>query len=685
MSRLRRLTKRKKNKKPNDQQTPKEQTHKKKTHQPEQQQNKSRQIRHKSQQIGKTQSKQITITKTQKKVFRRPDTGGTELLKLQELLQTERLAFEAEQDALSIIRKQMEDLNKQLQIGIVELMGMNKLMVSLNTIKLDYLLRSEDEINKWKVNLDNRISSTLSTSLKIKYRGMLSELRKNSDFLIKAISATFTLLSPNEMDVLTHSAIFALFGNICNQLEEKKFIDFLIQALEIEFKSYSEPQTLLSQNQALARILSNYTKTTQINRYAVASLREPILSIIQDSSLNLSEKDENKIENISKRLIHFCGDFVESLNNKVPLLPYGIRYFTKKLRKLCNKYNKIEDHNLIIGDFIFLRFLNPMIITPERYNIITDIPILKKDRKKLTEIAKILLSLSRGTSLLRTSNKIHGEKVLASRININSFFENFTNINENNLTKVKHSGNQIMINRIPRSKSIIISYNDILVLHKIVDIYIHQILEKDLDVNQKILSSNVVKYITKLGKPAELVSDNKNTYFSFLIDFILPPPPLNKPFPNDSVKKKRKKIKKKKNKNRKSKTIEKSKSQNFSIDQEHSSKKIPKKGKNKNNNNNNNNENDHLQLNKNLEVSSNILIINKKERGKGKVKEDEKNIEKEKEKEKEKEREREREKESENGKEKEKGKKKEKEKENKNKKQNEKDKGKKKEKEKKKK
>ncbi|KAJ3431773.1 gtpase-activating protein [Anaeramoeba flamelloides] len=499
-------------------------------------------------------------------------TGGHELFKLQELLQTEKLAFEAEQDALSIIQKKMEDLNKKLQIGIVESMNMNKLMVTLNTIKVEYLLRSEEELNKWKVNINRNTSTLISTSKKIQYRSMLAKLRQNSDILIKAISSTFTLLSPNEMDILTHSAIFSLFGNVCNRLEEKKFIDFLIDALRIEFRSNSESQTLLSRNKALAKILSSYTKTTQTVRFVRSALREPILDVLQDTSLDLSEKDEKKIETMSKRLIYLCGNFIDSINKKVPLIPYGIRYLTQKLRELCIETNRSEDQNLVVSDFIFLRFLNPIIVTPERYNIITDIPILKRDRKNLTEIAKILLSLSRGTSLLRTSNKILGEKVTDSRLDVLPFFKNISNINKKSykFTKITQSGNQIMINRKPRSKSIIISLNDIFILHKILFLYIHQVLQKKPQLYQKELNSDFILYIQKLGMPQEIVSDNKNKYFSFSIDFVLPPPPLSNLNLNKEKKKKSEKLR----------------SKSLTIESSNKSKSLNKNNKNKNINKN---------------------------------------------------------------------------------------------------
>ncbi|KAJ3428002.1 rab gdp/gtp exchange factor [Anaeramoeba flamelloides] len=547
----------------------------------------------------KTQNKEgVEEEKKKNKSKKGTNFGGKKLLELQNLLKFEKLAFEAEHNSLEIIREELENLNSKFQISLVESMNINKLMVGLNLTELEYLLRSVEDLNKWKVTFYNSFDQIISTQLKTKYQNFLYNLCQNVDFLIDAISATFTLLSPREMEILTHSTIFALFGHLSSNLEEKHFLDFLLLAIEKEFQSKVESKNLLSHNRAIARVLSAYTKTTHTYNYAVSALKFPILQVLQDNSLDLSEQDEKKIENTTKRLLYLCDQFLYSMNQKVPLIPYGIRYFTSKLRQFCIKYNRTEDQDLIIGDFLFLRFLNPIIVTPERYNIIQQIPVFNKARRNLTEIAKILLSLSHGYSSLRTSNKVFGENLKNYGLNISNFFKEVSNINDKNLStsNIKKTGNQIMINKKPRSKNILISLNDILVLHKIVYIYITQILIKDIPKNQKILQSKKMQFYKSLGIPREIVKDNKNKYFSFSIDFVLPPPPM-KIVNINNTKNKRKKVKRSKTMFMKLNYKINNNNNKIRTNNNHDNKfeiRNNNKGKNKTGNNvNNNKQNDH--------------------------------------------------------------------------------------------
>ncbi|KAJ6238201.1 rab gdp/gtp exchange factor [Anaeramoeba flamelloides] len=473
-------------------------------------------------------TKQDNPPKNQKKQKNNKHTSEQELLYLQKLLKREKTSFDSERISLENVQKEMKVLIKQLQISVVESMNMNKIMVNLNSSKIDYLLRSPEELNQWQVKFSQPNDRSAPMSIKIQYQKMLRQLLYNLDFFIEAITTTATLISQTEMDILTHSSIFALFGNLCNDWEEKAFLNFLLSLIENEFQENTKSKILLSRNLILAKILSSYTKVTNTYHFIVSALREPILHVIQEPSLNLNEKDEEKLEGNIKKLIYLSREFIDLLNKKVPLLPSGLRYFTKKLKELCIKYGRKEDQELIIGDFLFLRFLNPIILTPERYGIIPDFPIHDTDRFNLSQIAKILLSLSHGSSLLRTSNKLFHRKLFNKKLSVTHLFNNIANFSDKGYSKanIKHFGKEVLINETPRSKNLIISLQDLTVIHKILYSHITQILEQRPIDNKEILQSNFVQFIKSLGKPILMVENEfENKYFSFSLNFILPPPP----------------------------------------------------------------------------------------------------------------------------------------------------------------
>jgi len=124
----------------------------------------------------------------------------------------------------------------------------------------------------------------------------------------------------------------------------------------------------------------------------------------QKSTLERKVTDEQALQNDKvqsllkariKEMEEICQSFVDGILRTMEDLPYGMRWICKQLRDLSQKAlpEATKDDILKLEVyFIYYRFINLAIVTPDAYNIIEgDIPPLA--RKNLVFIAKVLQQL----------------------------------------------------------------------------------------------------------------------------------------------------------------------------------------------------------------------------------------------------------------------------------------------------
>jgi len=112
-------------------------------------------------------------------------------------------------------------------------------------------------------------------------------------------------------------------------------------------------------------------------------------------------------ERILTIILHSLGDIL-----------YGIRWICSQLDKLARAtFLDATEEQLrsVIGGFLFLRFLNPIIVTPDGNNIITK-KVDKVKRRNLTLIAKVLQNMSNGVQFAKKE---------AFMISLNTFLNNY--------------------------------------------------------------------------------------------------------------------------------------------------------------------------------------------------------------------------------------------------------------------
>jgi Ras GTPase-activating-like protein IQGAP2/3 len=78
-----------------------------------------------------------------------------------------------------------------------------------------------------------------------------------------------------------------------------------------------------------------------------------------------------------KQLNKIAGHVLERIVNGVDAIPYGIRWICKQLGDLARQRFPEADRfqiGSLIGGYIYLRFFNPVIVTPDALNFIQTKP-----------------------------------------------------------------------------------------------------------------------------------------------------------------------------------------------------------------------------------------------------------------------------------------------------------------------
>eukprot|EP01156_Anaeramoeba_ignava_P022211 Anaeramoba_ignava/c20380_g1_i3.p1 GENE.c20380_g1_i3~~c20380_g1_i3.p1 ORF type:complete len:723 (+),score=219.96 c20380_g1_i3:290-2170(+) len=322
---------------------------------------------------------------------------------------------------------------------------------------------------------------------------MFRLIRQNLSIFANAI-LNAKKLKKDAIETLSHSAILSVFSHLVNEYEEKLFLNLIKKCFKIRFKECTKDlsRNVISGNKLFARLLSAYSKNVDCDSYLISSLHEPIMGILQSVEIKSFAKNPEIQHNL------ICKSFVQGLRDKIPLMPLGISWITKLIKDLCEK-NHNNDHDDIIGDFLFFRFLNPVIISPEKFGIIHDFPIMPIQRSTLTNIAKTLSQ--------RKQSSIES--------GISSYLEEVTNVPESYSKSIEsigsHKNGEMQNSSQFAIHKKLVRLRDLFELHKILHEYAIQVKQQ----NSKLVDNPLIKFLIKIGKPIIVVTEKeKEKYVS---------------------------------------------------------------------------------------------------------------------------------------------------------------------------
>jgi len=112
--------------------------------------------------------------------------------------------------------------------------------------------------------------------------------------------------------------------------------------------------------------------------------------------MDKDDETQRVINNNRFKISKLCKEVLDGIVISLHTMPFGIRWIAKQFvlqaQKHFSQINNREKH-LLIGGFIFLRYITPAIISPDLYGV-TDEKLTFNQRRTLVLIAKVLQNLA---------------------------------------------------------------------------------------------------------------------------------------------------------------------------------------------------------------------------------------------------------------------------------------------------
>ncbi|XP_046852817.1 GTPase-activating protein-like [Xenia sp. Carnegie-2017] len=335
----------------------------------------------------------------------------------------------SQHDKIEKIRSQLQDLKAEIS------------QQSKRNFELDRDVRFFDKRIALLINhrisveeLSDRIDQgckrvgVIKDELERQIYGQLFYLLQTEPFYVAQLTRS---VSMNEIDDLLETVMFSLYGQQYEEREEHLLLCMFELSLKYEFDEAEGFNGVLRANTAISRMMSSYTRRGPGQEYLKETLEDPIREICGDLDLDLEinpmkvyarlyDLDNEDIAAVSpeqvqddkrvqetvvirlQKLKSLAQKFVDIMESSVDRVPFGIRWICYTVRKLAmEKFPDLceqsEDANdkfndkicSLIGGFFLLRFINPAIVSPHVYMLMSKQPN-SVTRRNLLLIAKII-------------------------------------------------------------------------------------------------------------------------------------------------------------------------------------------------------------------------------------------------------------------------------------------------------
>lgn len=111
-------------------------------------------------------------------------------------------------------------------------------------------------------------------------------------------------------------------------------------------------------------------------------------NLTEEEIMNLPEVESIVKERISQ-LEQICQKFFDGIIDNLAKVPYGIRWICKQIRSIAQKnFSKSADDDIlkVTGYFVYYRFINLAIVTPDNFDIINTMDLTPIARKNLVAV-----------------------------------------------------------------------------------------------------------------------------------------------------------------------------------------------------------------------------------------------------------------------------------------------------------
>lgn len=258
------------------------------------------------------------------------------------------------------------------------------------------------------------------------YQDMFYLLQTDPKYLARCIY----LISPQQLESFLDTVILTLFGDAYSPREEFLQLSLFQLAMQKEMSVIKNLTDFIGgqSETVLPKMINTYNKQKQGAQYLKSILYKPLtdfVAIHENLELNpllvyqtmINEQEiktgiksdlprsipaETAAENpevsatLARRFKTFeslCQSFVDVIIGSLDQLPYGLRWLCKQIRDLCLQQfatTNEDDISKVIIYFVYYRFINAAIVSPDNFHILEDEDLSPVTMKNLVTVSRVL-------------------------------------------------------------------------------------------------------------------------------------------------------------------------------------------------------------------------------------------------------------------------------------------------------
>eukprot|EP00009_Paramoeba_aestuarina_P014056 CAMPEP_0201541466 /NCGR_PEP_ID=MMETSP0161_2-20130828/71495_1 /ASSEMBLY_ACC=CAM_ASM_000251 /TAXON_ID=180227 /ORGANISM="Neoparamoeba aestuarina, Strain SoJaBio B1-5/56/2" /LENGTH=650 /DNA_ID=CAMNT_0047949007 /DNA_START=1067 /DNA_END=3022 /DNA_ORIENTATION=- len=244
----------------------------------------------------------------------------------------------------------------------------------------------------------------------------------------------------------------------------------LYNLVQLEISATLQSTTLFRENNICTYMLTSFTKDLAQSSGYLEVIQGTVVELISSGkSFDFSGRNKESqevIEEAQANVIYFVEKFFNRIVNSRDIMPVEFRILANVLQQtVLTKFP--ECRHSVVGSFLFLRLLCPLIVTPpsDWEGVPEPIPINQK--KGLVLMSKVLQNLSNGTMLRETNTEFINKWLEKSREKLQNFFDEMAEPVHN----AQMGGKEVAL------KDVVMDFDDVLHLHSFLHSHLLQVDE----------------------------------------------------------------------------------------------------------------------------------------------------------------------------------------------------------------
>ena len=427
----------------------------------------------------------------------------------------------------------------------IKMLVKNRITVEEITHKFSHLMPKQDGAEGEEGRADS-VRATLTHEQQTLYGQLFFELQSKSHYLVRLSRLT---QGSAQITNFVNTVLLSIFGDQYDNHDEQMLLVTMRDMLKIEFKEHGDDDvsTFMRSNSCLTMMVSNYVRRPgSIN--AVKDILGGLINEVLEKKdslevnphkvymelINSYEQSTGEKSTLPKDLsqdeiaVHpevlkaqrkrlkiiesFVSRILMELEGKHDKIMYGIRYLTREVRQLAKEKwpdLTVRQEAAIMGGVFFLRFVTPIIVTPDGNNIVTQ-KVSKVARKNLTLIAKVMQNLSNG--VLFGAKEVHladlNDFVGDNFARMDRIFGKITDVED--VEEAMAMDQFLLINTVELTseKTIKITFNEIMQMHTLLKDNFKDVILKENT------QEPIAKTLFTLGNIKKEVPRSENTTFT---------------------------------------------------------------------------------------------------------------------------------------------------------------------------